>query len=516
MTDKAAGTPIGGATVRLVPESLGDSFEVHSDGTGYWSFTFPQSSVERESGVPAQFELGQNYPNPFNPSTLIPFTLRRQSHVKVEIYTLLGQLLDAKESTLPAGGYSITWHAKGSAGVLFYALEAGGVRVAKKMIQLDGGNGRGLSDFVVHHAVISAGAAMRTETKPYLVIASTIEHDADTVHIDASASAIVDFSLETVHSRAQMTDLHNDVLELVVENGYELGIRHTTNHTDIPRLIEGGVDVQAFSAWIDPRVDSANAYSVANTFIDAWEAQLQKNSSSLGFARNARELDSVHSLNKITGVLLLEGGYALENSIDKLIALYNRGVRIMTLTWNNSLSWAISSADNAQSATVGLSDFGRQVIKTMDSLGMLIDVSHVGIKTIQDVLEITTNPIIASHSGARVLRDHHRNLTNDQIKAIADKGGVIGVVFYPFFLTGGSASIANVVQHINAIVQAGGVECVAIGSDFDGIGTTPVGLENVSKFPALTKALLQAGYSPADVKKMLGGNFYRVFKQVCK
>ncbi len=152
----------------------------------------------------------------------------------------------------------------------------------------------------------------------------------------------------------------------------------------------------------------------------------------------------------------------------------------------------------------------------MDTLGIVIDVSHVGIKTIQDILDVTTNPIVATHSGARALRDHYRNLYDWQIQDIANSGGVIGIVFYPPFLSSTSpAYISNVIQHIDYIVNLVGVEYVAIGSDFDGIGTNVViGLEDVSKFPALTMALLEHGYSQQDVEKILGGNFRRVFEQV--
>jgi membrane dipeptidase len=152
----------------------------------------------------------------------------------------------------------------------------------------------------------------------------------------------------------------------------------------------------------------------------------------------------------------------------------------------------------------------------MDTLGMIVDVSHVGIRTVQDILETTKNPIIASHSGARALRNHTRNLTDAQIDSIAHRGGVIGVVFYPPFISStGSASIQTVIDHIDYIKNRVGVDHVAIGSDFDGIETVPVGLEDVSKMPNLTAALLTRGYSITDVHKILGGNYLRVFRQVC-
>jgi len=169
--------------------------------------------------------------------------------------------------------------------------------------------------------------------------------------------------------------------------------------------------------------------------------------------------------------------------------------------------------------TKGLSDFGKQVIRTMDSLGVIIDVSHTGIKTIDDILAVTKNPIIASHSGVRALRDHYRNLSDDQIIKIANTGGVIGVVFYTAFLSSANSSsvtVQNVIQHIDYIKNLVGIDYIAIGADYDGGITAPVGLNDVSKMPALTLALLQHGYTPSDVRKILGENYMRVFKEVCQ
>jgi membrane dipeptidase len=152
----------------------------------------------------------------------------------------------------------------------------------------------------------------------------------------------------------------------------------------------------------------------------------------------------------------------------------------------------------------------------MDSLGIIIDVSHTGIKTIQDILQVTQNPIIATHSGARALRNHYRNLYDWQIQDIANSGGVIGIVFYPYFLNGTSnASINDVIAHIDYIKNLVGIDYVAIGSDFDGIEVVPLGLEDTSKFPNLTEALFERGYSREDIDKILYKNFKRVFEQVC-
>ena len=239
------------------------------------------------------------------------------------------------------------------------------------------------------------------------------------------------------------------------------------------------------------------------------------NPTTMGQARTKSEADSLNDLNKIAAVLGVEGGHAIEDDIQKLKNLHQSGMRYLTITWNNSTSWAVSAQDS-RTNTVGLSTFGERVIRTMDTLGIIIDVSHTGIKTIQDILSITTNPIIASHSGVRAIRNHYRNLYDSQIIDIANTGGVIGIVFYPPFLSGtGSANISTVANHIDYIVNLVGIDHVGLGSDFDGIGTnTVIGLDDVTKFPDLTLELLSRGYSRTDVDKILGGNFMRVFEQV--
>jgi membrane dipeptidase len=331
---------------------------------------------------------------------------------------------------------------------------------------------------------------------------------------------MVNVLLESVHDRAFVIDLHNDVMEVIYGSNfaYQLAARHPTSHTDIPRLRDGGVDAQIFSIWINPNSYAPSMYySTAAKFIDTMKAQFSRNPNDVTLVTRAGAIDTAFTQKKIAGILVVEGGHCIEDNLEKLRAFYQAGVRVMTITWKNSTSWAISDQDS-RAGTTGLNDFGKQVIRTMDSLGMLIDVSHVGRKTIEDILATSTKPIIASHSGAYTLANNARNLTDSQIRSIADRGGVIGVVFYPYYLTGSrTASLNNVIQHIDHIRNlVGNVECISLGSDFDGIEVTPSGLENVTKFPAITEALLQRGYSRDDVRKILGGNFMRVFRAVCK
>jgi membrane dipeptidase len=322
--------------------------------------------------------------------------------------------------------------------------------------------------------------------------------------------------LGNIVRRAIVVDLHNDVLGKVVENNYQLGVRNAINHSDLPRFRDGGMDIQLLSIWIDPAKYPTTAYEQALKFVDALKDQIARNPNELMQVRQATELEQALAQNKLIGILAVEGGHAIENSLVKLKDFYAHGARYLTITWNNSPGWAVSGRDS-RSATVGLNDFGRQVIQAMDSLGMIIDVSHTGIKTIEDILTITKNPIVATHSGARTLVNNTRNLSDDQIRKIGATGGVIGVPFYPFFLSGSSrATVNDIIRHIDYIVKLVGVDYVAIGSDFDGIEVAPVDLREVSRLPLLTEALLKKGYSHIEVRKILGENFLRVFRQVCK
>jgi membrane dipeptidase len=352
------------------------------------------------------------------------------------------------------------------------------------------------------------------------VITSSLVYEPDTTTVALRDSVRADILLDTVHDRAFVIDLHNDVVEQIAASGftYQIAERHTTKHTDIPRLRDGGVDGQVFAIWVSPTTYAPSThFQTSMTFLDTMKAQVNRNSAEIGLAHSVGEFDTFVGQGKIAGIVVVEGGHSIENSLDNLVAFYQAGVRMMTITWNNSTPWAVAAADS-RADQVGLSEFGRQVIRTMDSLGMIIDVSHVGRKTVDDILATSKNPIIASHSGAYVLRAHSRNLTDSQIKAIADNGGVIGVVFYPAFLTtSNTATLEDVLRHLDHIKNIGGIDCVALGSDFDGFSSSPpTGLKDVSQFPSLTSALLQRGYSREDVRKILGGNFMRVFRAVCK
>ncbi|MFH0992415.1 MAG: membrane dipeptidase [bacterium] len=520
--DKKSSLPINAARITLYDIQGVTVGAADTNPQGEWSISVVPTETGQTATSISTYSVEQNYPNPFNPSTRIRFTLPVYSRVHVSIHNILGQILDSKSAQLEAGSYSIDWRSIGGAGVLFYTVETEEYRVTKKMIQLDGGSGSGLSGISLVNSAGSVHRALSTAGDVVRVVASSTIHEPDTLTVSLIPGARADFSLSTIHDRAFFVDLHNDALEAIFGDGtyFDFGQRHTIHQTDIPRLLEGGVDAQLFSVWINPtsqEYQNAGYYPSAIRYLDTLNAQIKRNQSTIGIAGTMDSIQVLNRSGKIAAIPIVEGGHCIEDDLNKLHSFYQRGVRLMTITWNNSTTWAVSHSDS-RASTVGLSEFGKQVIKTMDSLGMIIDISHVGTKTVEDILAITKNPIVASHSGVYSLRSNTRNLTDNQIKAIAQGGGVIGVVFYPSFLTGTStATIDNVIQHIDHIKKLVGIDYVAIGSDFDGMGSAhPAGLDDVSKFPALTEALLKKGYSRDEVRKILGENFLRVFKTVCK
>lgn len=513
--DVKTNSPIENAKVQIKNINNGWIDSVFSDVTGNWQYDIATSVEDEINYLPTSLEVMQNFPNPFNPSTKIGFLIPADENVTISVHNILGELVDVKSSFLSKGNYVVDWHSKGSAGVYFYTITYGNQSITKKMIQLDGGNGIGLGE-------IRSGISNRFSSDIAIpvynieIVITKFSYAADTTIVDIAGGEIFSTFLQTIHSKYTLIDLHNDVLEVMVgDPDYHLADFHTYNHTDIPRLQQGGVDVQFFSIWVSP-TGYTNYFQQALVMRDLFYSELAANTSTIEQAVTMPQALQINNQNKIAAVIGVEGGHHIENSLDKIDTLYNAGMRYLTITWNNSTSWAISAQDS-RTLVQGLSNFGSDVIRKLDSLGVIIDVSHVGIRTISDILAVTNNPIIASHSGARTIRDHYRNLYDDQIEAIANGGGVIGIVFYPPFLVSPTpAYISDVIAHVDHIVSLVGTDHVAIGSDFDGIGTNVVvGLEDVTKYPDLTLALLQHGYTELEVAKFLGGNFKRVFEQVC-
>ena len=339
-----------------------------------------------------------------------------------------------------------------------------------------------------------------------------------------------------VQNSAILIDTHNDVTSRTVD-GFDIGKRASDGHTDIPRLREGGVGAVFFAAYVaaDYAKDKTAAHR-ALEMIDTVRTDIAaRYPDTFSFATSAAEIEAAHRQGKIAALIGIEGGHAIEDDPRLLRDFYALGVRYMTLTHTNTNNWADSSGDLRDRAVKrhnGLTSQGKQIVAEMNRLGMMVDISHVSGKTFYDALEASKAPLIASHSSCRALSGVPRNMTDEMIVALAKRGGVIHINFNCEFLsektaesernkperTRGTnvlpATLSDVVDHIDHVVKLAGLSAVGIGSDFDGIKCTPRGLEDVSKFPNLTRALLEHGYSPDDIRKIYGGNTLRVMRAV--
>jgi len=330
-----------------------------------------------------------------------------------------------------------------------------------------------------------------------------------------------DEEVRRVHRAAILIDAHNDA-PLRVIRGVDIGPRAKDGHTDLVRLREGGVDAVFFAAYVSPTyVPRRQAARQALEMIDAVRTSMVgRYPGDFTLALTASDIESAHREGKIAVLIGVEGGHAIENSHRVLRSFHALGARYMTLTHANTNDWADSSGDVDNPKVPhhnGLTDFGRQVIAEMNRLGMMVDISHVSDKTFWDVLEVSRTPIFASHSSCRALCNDPRNLTDEMIRALAAKGGLVQINFRAAFLTQRAAppaGVEDVVAHIDHVVKLTGIGAVGIGSDYDGIDYAPVGLEDVSKFPNLTRALLAKGYSPEDIARIYGGNLLRLMRAV--
>jgi membrane dipeptidase len=246
--------------------------------------------------------------------------------------------------------------------------------------------------------------------------------------------------------------------------------------------------------------------------IDFFYEQVEENKEEIKSIVDTSGIDSALKSGKKAALLSIEGGHVLEGSISVLRLFYRLGVRCVTLTWNGRNEVADGVAERGTGG--GLTEFGKKVVREMNRLGMLIDVSHLSEAGIRDVLSISEAPVIASHSNCYSICNHPRNLTDEQIVAIARKEGLIGINFYPEFLGKGEISLDTVIEHIEHVTSLVGVDYLGLGSDFDGIDKTPAGLEDVGKLPKLTERLLKRSYKEEDIRKILGKNFLRVLKRV--
>ena len=317
-----------------------------------------------------------------------------------------------------------------------------------------------------------------------------------------------------IHQKATVFDGHCDTILEVINHKRSLGSRTLVGHLDIPRMKEGGVDVQFFAVFIEDIYKPDRSLKRTLQLIDCFYKEIEKNQDDISLVTNYNQIEEVNSAGKIAAILSIEGGEALEGDLGVLRVLYKLGVRLLTLTWNQRNQIADGIGESRTGS--GLTEFGLKVIDEMNRLGMLIDVSHLSETGFWDVIKRSKAPIVASHSNCYALCPHLRNLKDEQIKALADKGGVIGITFVPNFLTQEKrkTTVEDVVKHIDYLVEKVGVDYIGLGSDFDGTGGLPLGLEGVDKVPNITGELLDRGYKEKDIKKILGENFLRVFKEV--
>jgi len=324
-------------------------------------------------------------------------------------------------------------------------------------------------------------------------------------------------SPQMIHKEAIVVDAHCDTLMQLLPEGLwgreprKLGERSEKGHVDLPRLVEGGVDCQVFAIYTARQENEPWALRTALRMIDAFNRECSSNEG-ITLALSYGDIIEANDRGRVAAILSLEGCEPLMGDPALLRIFHRLGVRMASLTWN----WRNPFADGVGSkrAESRLTEAGVEALREMERLGIVYDVSHLSDSCFWDVVELKRGPFIASHSNCRAICNHPRNLTDEMIKAIAAAGGVIGMNFSPSFICEGKATVERLVDHIDHIVELVGPDHVGLGSDFDGIGTTPEGLEDVSKMPNITGELIRRGYSEKDVKKILGENFLRVFREV--
>ncbi|HSP16713.1 MAG TPA: dipeptidase [Thermoanaerobaculia bacterium] len=349
-------------------------------------------------------------------------------------------------------------------------------------------------------------------------------------------------------------DTHADTPTEYRAHPFNLGVRNTTGMFDYVRMKEGGLDAEFFAAYVPAKYANNGAAAYCMKIMETIHEMAQNNPRQVRFAESASDIEKAVRNGRRAILIGIEGGHAIEDSLDLLRAFYRFGARYMTLTHTNSNNWADSSGDEPKHN--GLTPFGKQVVLEMNRMGMLVDVSHVSDKTFYDVIETSKAPVIASHSSSRALADHKRNMTDDMLRALSKNGGVAMVNFYPVFLSTEEARASEerdnrlkpqidemkkqfdadtpelekarkaltdanplpkvpwtrIVDHIDHMVKIAGIDHVGIGSDFDGIGITPEGMEDVSDLRKIPAELKQRGYSDTDIRKIMGENFMRVFR----
>jgi membrane dipeptidase len=353
-------------------------------------------------------------------------------------------------------------------------------------------------------------------------------------------------AVNDIHQSALVIDTHADTPQRFLDEGWEFTGPLGTGMINLDSARRGNLAAEFFAVWVQPEEHAGNFAGRALALTDAVHEQVRRFPNDLALCLSPSDILAARAAGKFAVLLGLEGGHAIENSLALLRTFHRLGIRYMTLTWANNNEWADSSGDIECHA--GLTAFGRDVIREMNRLGMMVDVSHVSDKTFWDVLEVSSAPVIASHSSARAITPSHRNLTDEQLRALAARGGVCMVNFYPAFIDEArnrawEASRAerkamheaeakpdrvdrlfaariprppfdSLIAHFEHIIRIAGIDHVGIGTDFDGIPALPEGIDSAADLPRITEALAERGHSVEDLHKLLGGNLMRVFAQI--
>ncbi|TWR31258.1 membrane dipeptidase [Mucilaginibacter pallidiroseus] len=362
------------------------------------------------------------------------------------------------------------------------------------------------------------------------------------------------------HPKFTVIDTHNDVISNQLITKVDLGKEQTQGNFDLIRAKKASLGGQVFSIWCGDQYGYGTAYAYANREIDSLMSLINRNPGKTALVRTAKDLRRMIKQKKLAAMIGVEGGHMIEDRLDYIDSLHNRGMVYLTLTWNNSTGWASSARDEVKHADTlkhkGLNEFGRQVVRKLNKLGIMIDLSHPGEQTFNDVMALTTKPVIASHSCAYALAPHRRNLKDYQLKAIAKNGGVVFVNFYSGFIdTAYEAQheaylvkhkvemdslnkvyndydlasirlnvihkeeaeafrppLAMLIKHIDYMVRLMGVDHVGIGSDFDGAESYPKGIDSVLDYEKIATELMKLKYTEKEIGKIMSGNFIRVLK----
>ncbi|HEY5609746.1 MAG TPA: dipeptidase [Thermoanaerobaculia bacterium] len=359
-----------------------------------------------------------------------------------------------------------------------------------------------------------------------------------------------------LHERALVIDTHADTPTEYLEKPFDLGAIQQRGHFDYPRMVAGGLDAEFFVAYVPRKFENNGAAAFCLKIMETIHEMVERHPNFVSYAQSTDDIRRIVGGGKKAILIGIEGGHAIEDSLEILRSFYRLGARYMTLTHTNNNNWADSSGEEPEHD--GLTDFGKQVILEMNRLGMLVDISHVSDKTFFDVVAVSKAPVFASHSSARALAEHNRNMTDEMLRALANNGGVVMVNFNPPFLSTEVALASSarskrlapaitelrvqdpaegevyqkglealyaqnpipnvpytvIVDHIDHMVKVAGIDHVGLGSDFDGISSIPIGMEDASRLPKITEELRRRGYSEGDVRKILGENFMRVFGEV--